>query len=141
MSKSSKATALLCLCIAGLKAYIVPDSLWDAIEQVETGGERDPANAKGDNGASIGWLQISQAVIDDVNERCFPSGPKWTLKDARDRHRARIIGQYYIGLWCREERLGRVPTEQDVARIWNGGPDGWKKKSTIRYWNKVKKHL
>ena len=39
------------------------------------------------------------------------------------------------------ERLGRKPTLEDIARIHNGGPNGWKKKSTDAYWAKVKKEL
>ena len=33
------------------------------------------------------------------------------------------------------------PTYEVYARIWNGGPDGWKKRSTLKYWKKVKKEL
>ena len=39
------------------------------------------------------------------------------------------------------ERLGREPTLEDIARIHNGGPNGFKKSSTDAYWAKVKKQL
>ncbi len=29
-------------------------------------------------------------------------------------------------------------SDEVIARNWNGGPRGWKKKSTLKYWNKVK---
>jgi hypothetical protein len=30
---------------------------------------------------------------------------------------------------------------EDAARIWNGGPNGWKKKATDSYWQKVARAL
>lgn len=45
-----------------------------------------------------------------------------------DRH---PFGGYSAGPW-------RSTTLEDAARIWNGGPDGWRKDSTIAYWHKVK---
>lgn len=32
---------------------------------------------------------------------------------------------------------GRTPTDEDYARIHNGGPKGCQKKSTLPYWYKV----
>lgn len=29
-------------------------------------------------------------------------------------------------------------SEEKIARCWNGGPRGWKKKATQKYWAKVK---
>jgi hypothetical protein len=37
--------------------------------------------------------------------------------------------------------LGKEPTLEDKARIWNGGPGGWKKSATIVYWAKVQKAI
>ena len=28
-------------------------------------------------------------------------------------------------------------SDEVIARCWNGGPKGWKRKSTNHYWNKV----
>ena len=39
--------------------------------------------------------------------------------------------------YATEERLGRPVTLEDIARIHNGGPNGYKKQSTIPYWKKV----
>lgn len=36
------------------------------------------------------------------------------------------------------EKTGEPVTYEVLARIHNGGPDGWRKPSTIRYWQKVK---
>ena len=32
-------------------------------------------------------------------------------------------------------------SDEIIARCWNGGPNGYKRKSTLRYWKKVKKAL
>jgi hypothetical protein len=45
----------------------------------------------------------------------------------------------YADLYTTEERLGREPTEEDFSRNHNGGPNGYKKESTKKFWNKVKK--
>uniref|UniRef100_A0A1I8G525 lysozyme n=2 Tax=Macrostomum lignano TaxID=282301 RepID=A0A1I8G525_9PLAT len=39
-------------------------------------------------------------------------------------------GQYCVG-------KGKVPTDEDYARIHNGGPNGCKKASTLAYWKRV----
>jgi hypothetical protein len=43
--------------------------------------------------------------------------------------------------YATSKRLGRPVTDQDRARIWNGGPNGYKKKATLGYWAKVRKEL
>ena len=48
-----------------------------------------------------------------------------------------IIAEQY---WCCEYGTFMQYAEI-VARRWNGGPRGDRKKATIKYWNKVKSHL
>ena len=43
--------------------------------------------------------------------------------------------------YATEARLGHPPTNEDLARIHNGGPDGYKKPATVGYWQKVQSHL
>jgi hypothetical protein len=33
------------------------------------------------------------------------------------------------------------PTDEKLARNWNGGWNGYKKQSTLKYWHKVKQQL
>ena len=33
---------------------------------------------------------------------------------------------------------GREATAMDIARMWNGGPRGYKKEATLKYWDKVR---
>jgi len=106
-----------------------------ALIAVESGG-RD--HAVGDDGNAFGCLQIWQCVVDDVNR---VAKTNYIHKDAFSRNDAIFMLEVYIGHYCTEKRLGRKPTLEDAARIWVGGPNGYKKRSTIKYWLKVKAHL
>ena len=47
------------------------------------------------------------------------------------------VAQAYLGHYATKARIGRPVTDQDRARIWNGGPDGWRRRRTAAYWNRV----
>ena len=102
---------------------------------VESGGND---SAIGDGGMSYGPLQIQQAYIDDVNQF---TGSSWVHNDAFDRKKAIIIFRGYMQRYATKARLGHSPTIEDIARIHNGGPNGYKRKSTLPYWTKVKKEM
>jgi hypothetical protein len=106
-----------------------------ALIAIESGG--DP-NAVGDGGRSLGILQIQAAVVRDVNAWY---GMHFRHEDALAAGYARSICRAYLLRWATEKRLGRQPTFEDLARIWNGGPNGYKKRATIGYWEKVKAKL
>lgn len=103
-----------------------------AIHIVETGGRTGPI--MGDNGAAMGPLQIHRACWIDAN-----IGGKY--EDVADLSYAKRVFAAYMARYATERRLGRPVTDEDRARIWNGGPNGYKKKATLPYWNKVKKEL
>lgn len=109
----------------------VPEHVIDALVKVESNG--NPA-AVGDNGKALGCLQIWSCVVEDVNQ---VSRVKYTHADAFDPAKARAICRAYLARYATAKRLGREPTAEDYARIWNGGPSGWRKKETIKYWHKV----
>ena len=106
-----------------------------AIIMVESGGN---TYAVGDNGRAFGSMQIHQCVIDDVN-RVYNT--HYVHEDAFNEHKARDMFIKYIHMYATHRRLGREPTYEDMARIWNGGPNGYRKESTIKYWEKVKERL
>jgi len=81
-------------------------------------------------------LQITPICIRDVN-RLYNT--HYSMKDVYDKRRSEEIAVLYLEYWGHQASPN--PTMQQYARIWNGGPNGWKKRSTIKYWNKVKKHL
>lgn len=111
------------------------NKLIDAICKVES---NNGMYVVGDNGNAIGCLQIWKVVVDDVNKY---SKVKYTYADRYDKVKSYEMFKLYIGHYATEKRLGHKPTNEDMARIWNGGPNGYKKTSTIKYWNKVKKYM
>lgn len=110
-----------------------PVKLIPALIQVESNGND---SAIGDNGKALGCLQIWKVVIDDVN-RVY--GLHYVHADAYDRMKAQRICKLYLQHYCNVARLGRDPTMQDACRIWNGGPNGFTKISTIGYWVRVQR--
>ena len=106
-----------------------------AMIQVESSGNDF---AVGDNGASWGCLQLQAAYVQDAAEY---AGKDWVHKDAFDRETSIEIVLAYMERYATEKRLGRPVTAEDIARIHNGGPGGYKKKATEKYWAKVQAEL
>ena len=106
-------------------------NLISALIVVESGaGGNDMA--VGDNGKALGALQIHQGVVLDVN-RFTGSRHRW--EDMTNRALARKVCQSYL------ERYGRGATAEQLARRWNGGPQGDRKSATLPYWRKVEAAL
>jgi hypothetical protein len=105
-------------------------ALLAAVALVETGNQ-DLLNTK--EGA-VGHLQIRQIAVDDLN-RYY--GTQYKLNDFHDLKLSRWAFIHY-------GRMYGAKTPEQYARIWNGGPRGNRKKSTISYWERVealmKKH-
>lgn len=82
---------------------------------------------------SWGSLQITKICIDDVNR--ILGKRVYSHKDAFNRDKAIeifcIYQNYYNSTW----------DTQKAARIWNGGPNGHHKTSTLAYWGKVKSKI
>jgi len=132
-----KLLALLFLSLLGLSSSCEAADLRliDALIQVESSG-RD--HVVGDNGSAAGPLQVHTSVVADVN-RLY--GTKYTHREMHDRAKAIEVCSKYLSFYGSEKRLGRPPTMEDLARIWNGGPQGWRRSATLNYWQKVKRHL
>lgn len=103
-----------------------------AVHMVETSGRLGPI--RGDGGAALGPLQIHRACWQDAN---LPG----RYEDCADLAYAKRVFAAYMARYATERRLGRPVTDEDRARIWNGGPNGYKKKATVAYWHKVRKEL
>ena len=89
--------------------------------------------AVGDQGRAIGCLQIHKAVVVDVNRI---TGSHYKHSEMTNRVAARAVCEAYL------THYGKGKTTEEQARIWNGGPQGHKKKTaTQAYWAKVKKNL
>ena len=102
-----------------------------ALIQVESGGDD---KAIGDNGKSYGCLQITADYVADVS---WASGIPYAHEEAFDRLKSIDMFLIYMSVYATKGRLNREPTAEDMARIHNGGPNGWKKPSTLKYWKKV----
>lgn len=83
---------------------------------------------------AIGQLQIRPIMIREVNRICKLNNikEKFSHHDAWDYNKS--IKMFLI--WYSFYRFN--DNYQMAARNWNGGPLGYKKESTIKYWNKVK---
>lgn len=91
--------------------------------------------AIGDGGAARGPLQIHKSVVEDVNRI---SGKSFQWKRMTNRAEATQVATIYLSHYATEARLGHKPTGEDVARIWNGGPNGHKRSATDGYARKFK---
>lgn len=107
-----------------------------ALLAVESSGGND--YAIGDGGLAHGALQIHPCVVDDVN-RIY--GTNFRLSDRNNRAASIQMCELYLSYWASAQMLGRDPTIEDMARIWNGGPDGWRKPTTLPHWHRVRRHL
>ena len=121
------------------------DDLLDAIEWVESKGE---ANAIGD-GEAVGAYQIHKIYVDDLNRFSdwFAYRAKYNYDDRWNRHKSRQMVSRYV--WYYTTKIMPELTLSDcgmreleaMARIHNGGPDGYKSPATKKYWLKVKARM
>lgn len=89
---------------------------------------------------SLNSLQIREICIMDVN-RIY--GTSYTMHDVYNKKTSEEIALLYLSYWGREytKETKKIPGYEQYARMWNGGPDGWKKQSTLKYWKKVQKQV
>lgn len=123
-----------------------PDTtkLLAAIKQVESSGIKNVKD--GDNGRSIGPYQISKAYFTDALKH-DPSLGVYKYQDVRkDRVAVKVVRAYWRK-YATKRRLGRSPTIKDLARLHNGGPEGYKfqnkkkEANLVSYWKKIQKEL
>jgi hypothetical protein len=113
--------------------------LISALITIESGGDDNAVGDKHLADKAYGCLQIRQPCVDDVNRK---HGTNYRAEDCLGNRALSIwIFREYMSLYATKKSLGRKPTDEDRARIWNGGPKGHKKQTTKSYWNKVKKKL
>lgn len=103
--------------------------LVDAIIYVESRGDSMAHNKRED---AVGVLQIRPIMLREVNR--LLGYDKYTLKDRWSK--AKSIEMFEV---IREHTTN--PTDEKLARNWNGGWNGYKKQSTLKYWSKVKQQL
>ena len=110
------------------------DELIAAIIHVESTGN---PHAVGDThlvAPSIGCMQIRPIMVKEVNRILKRSGSekRFKLKDRKDRNQSIRM----FNIWADAYHSGS--SFEKMARNWNGGPKGYKKPRTEKYWAKIK---
>jgi len=134
--------AALALGSSGEGSGVPSDALWHAIVAVESKGDVHAYNA---HDGATGMAQIRSVCLEDANRIAGLRGMNVRFSDAdRSNPRAtRRIWNLYLGYYGKqyEKETGRKPTDEVFARIWNGGPSGWHKSSTLPYWGCVREAM
>lgn len=97
-----------------------------ALILIESGGDDKASGQHGE----VGALQVTAAVVRDVNHAF---GTRYTVRGMTNRADALAVLDRYLWLYAQPSRLGRAVTDEDRARIWNGGPNGYRRQSTLPY--------
>jgi len=106
------------------------DDLLAAIATVESNNDPNAYNKK-ENAA--GLYQIRPIYLKDVNR--ILGVQRYKLFDRFDPQKSREIAYVYLNHYGKNKSL------EQLARIHSGGPQGYKRKSTLAYWHKVKRVL
>ena len=108
---------------------IIQDSLIDAIIYVESRGDSMAYNKRED---AVGVLQIRPIMLREVNRLLgydkYKLSDRWNI--AKSKEMFNIVKANI-----------KNPTNERVARVWNGGYNGNNKKATLPYWYKVKNQI
>ena len=130
--------AAVAVALVAIAFSIRGDRLWRAIVQVESSGNPRARNPATD---AVGIAQITKTLVDDCNRivgyKRFSYADRWNVRASRE------MFDIYLRFWGREyeKETGNRCTDEIRARMWNGGPKGYRLKDTAAYWNLVKKHL
>lgn len=92
--------------------------LLNAIQKVETGGEKDPSKAKGDNGAALGWFQIHRDYWKDAMKASATAMFGDYTHDATELDNARITVVCYWH-YCKKQL-----SDKGKALFHHYGPSG-----------------
>jgi hypothetical protein len=121
---------LALLALASASHAAPPESFWRALHQVETSGRHGAI--LGDNGKSLGPLQISRAYHAD-------SRVAGSYEQVTDLAYARRVATSYLKRYAPQAwAQGDVET---LARVHNGGPAGARKQATLPYADKVRRAM
>jgi len=109
-----------------------------ALIAVESGGD---SLAIGDGGKAVGVLQIHPVMVDDCNRilTLKKNEYRFSLKDRKFESTSRSMAVIYLRWYDRAYHEGLDMSRYEFyARCWNGGPNGYTKQSTDKYWAKAK---
>lgn len=112
---------------------IPKDNLIEAIIYVESRGDTLAHNISED---AVGCLQIRPIMVREVNRLLAKNDIPKVYTLAERWNKAKSIEMFNV---IKDNTIN--PTNEKLARNWNGGWNGYKKQSTLKYWYKVKEQL
>jgi hypothetical protein len=104
------------------------EAIWNAVCQVESSGNPLAVGDKNLKLHSYGIAQIRQSRLDDYFRQ---TGIRYNETDMFCPVKSKQVFMFYCS------QIGENP--ERIAREWNGGEQGMKRKSTLKYWDKVQK--
>lgn len=128
---------ILTLVTLQAQSLAMDKKLFSAIRQVETSNKTNPPD--GDDGASIGPYQIKKEYWKDAVTRDGKIISDIKYSDCRNKEKAEKVMMLYWQRYAKDALDNK--NYEKLARIHNGGPSGHKKKSTEKYWKKIKDNL
>lgn len=123
--------------LALLAASAIQVPATDIYEAIAYAESRGIDCAVGDNGKALGRYQIHKIYVNDVNRIAKTN---YTYDDRLDAEKSLAMVKIYLDYYGRRYTIltGKPVTDEVMARSHNGGPDGFRKQSTVAYWNRVK---
>tara|TARA_Y100000310_G_scaffold122419_1_gene121089 strand:+ start:795 stop:1172 length:378 start_codon:yes stop_codon:yes gene_type:complete len=107
-----------------------PESFWKALHKVETNGR--VGAIRGDKGAALGPYQIHRGYWKD-------SRVKGNYSQCASLTYSRKVATAYLKRYAPKSwASGNCKV---LARVHNGGPKGYRKKSTLKYWRKIQEAM
>lgn len=104
------------------------ESIWKAVCKIES--SNNPL-AVGDTNLihhSYGIVQVRKALLNDYYDK---TGVIYSEQDMFNPAKAKRVFMYYCSQF--------IPSDtESISRCWNGGENGMNKKSTIKYYAKIK---
>ena len=128
-----------------VEAQQINQRLLNAIRHVESGGDSCAIGDKQFSNKALGPYQIRKPYYDDAvqfNPSLRSGGRSFqNVWGVGSEQYSKDVIRSYMKRYATAKRLGHRPTNEDIARIHNGGPNGYKNPKTDNYWKKVRQAL
>lgn len=110
--------------------------LADAMIIVESQGNDSAYNPVED---AVGCLQIRRIMVREVNRllELNHEDIRYQFEDRWDRDKSIEMFNIFVKYTWKDGQY----SYEEIARCWNGGPDGCNENGTISYWNKVQNEI
>lgn len=121
--------------IKGNKPLMTFEQFLVILQIVETGHTANYGeNAYGDNGQALGPLQIHRACHYDA---CEHLGINFGYDECAKWPASSLVCYGYMSRYAKKALMRMELSDiEKMCRIWNGGPNGHKKKATEPYWRR-----